>query len=150
VDKGRAVVNRLPGRWDGRGAWLAFGLLLLSVLPVSAQFGAQQQPGMIRQRGQQVQAADGFDQTGSVQEEKQLRLLNAERQRTMVADTDKLLRLAKELDSEVGAADTETLTPAQLRKLAEIEKLAHNVREKMSTSVRGTPVFGPPIIFPMH
>jgi hypothetical protein len=47
------------------------------------------------------------------------------------------------LNAEVGNANTDSLSPEQLRKLDQIEKLAHNVKEKMSTSVKGLTVFAP-------
>jgi ribosomal protein L11 len=65
-------------------------------------------------------------------------MLNADRQKTMVSDADKLLKLAAQLNAEISAANQGELTPAQLKKISEIEKLARKVREKMSTSVRGT------------
>jgi hypothetical protein len=55
----------------------------------------------------------------------------------MVADTDKLLKLAKELNEEIAHSNAGELSAAQLRKVAEIEKLAHGVRDKMVMSVRG-------------
>ena len=61
-----------------------------------------------------------------------MRALNVERQKQMVADTNKLLKLAKELNDEVAAANTGSFTPDQLRKIGEIEKLAHSVRERMA------------------
>ena len=64
--------------------------------------------------------------------EKRLRALNIERQKQLVADTNKLLKLAKELNEEVAASNTGTLTPEQLRKVAEIEKLARSVKERMA------------------
>ena len=75
----------------------------------------------------------------SAEVEKRLRALNAERQKSMVADTNKLLRLAHELQGEIDSTNPDALTPTQLRKVADIEKLAHSIKEKMSTSVRGTP-----------
>ena len=42
----------------------------------------------------------------------------------MVDDTDKLLKLVTELNSEISRTNTSTLTPEQLRRVAEIEKLA--------------------------
>ena len=72
--------------------------------------------------------------------ERRLRMLNADRQKTMVSDADKLLKLAGQLNVEVSTANQGELTPAQLKKISEIEKLARKVREKMSTSVRGTPM----------
>lgn len=60
--------------------------------------------------------------------------LNRERQKAIVSDTDKLLKLAGEFDLEVKNSDSEALTPAEERKLAMIEKLAKNVKDKMSYS----------------
>jgi hypothetical protein len=71
---------------------------------------------------------------------KQLQALNAERQKSMVSDTDKLLKLAKELNADVGS-NTEQLTQVELRKLADIEKLARNVKQKMSVSFVGGPAY---------
>lgn len=67
--------------------------------------------------------------------ERRLRQLNAVQHKSMVDDTDKLLKLVTELNSEISRTNTSTLTPEQLRRVAEIEKLAHNVKDKMRTSV---------------
>ncbi len=92
---------------------------------------------------------DGFSDSSPFEEAKRLRALNAERQKSLVADTEKLLRLVHELNEEIAANPADSLTPVQLRQVAEIEKLAHNVKEKMSTSVVSTPVFQQPL-FPVH
>lgn len=84
---------------------------------------------------------DEQDREDPFENEKRLRAMNADRQRSMVSDAGKLLRIAADLNAQVAAADSPSLTAAQLRQLAEIEKLAHSVKEKMSTSVRGIPVF---------
>jgi hypothetical protein len=83
--------------------------------------------------------------------ERRIRALNAERQKQIVADTDKLLKLARELNDEVAKANTGTLTMDELHKIADIEKLARNVRQKMTESV-GDPQTNipPPMIFPTH
>ena len=73
-----------------------------------------------------------------------LRSQNADRQKSLVSDTNKLLRLTNELNTEIARTSPDALSDAELRKLAEIEKLAHSVKEKMSTSVRGTPAFRGP------
>jgi hypothetical protein len=69
----------------------------------------------------------------------------------MVSDTDKLLKLAKELNEEVAAQNTGTLTSAEMRKIADIEKLARNVRQMM-TDGAGEPqsTIPPPIIYLNH
>lgn len=87
---------------------------------------------------------DDFPNGNSMEQEKMLRALNADRQKSMVADTNRLLRLVNELNAEIARNKPDALTSAQLHKVEEIEKLARSVREKMSTSVRGTPAFQPP------
>ena len=92
---------------------------------------------------------DDFD---SVMTEKRMRALNAERQKQMIADANKLLKLAKELNDEVARANQSSFTPDQLRKIAEIEKLAKNVRERMSAGVGETPslLTSPALVYPVH
>ena len=84
-----------------------------------------------------------------MQDERLLRALNADRQKSMVSDANRLLRLAKELNAEIARTNPDSLSLDQLRKMAEIEKLARNVKEKMSTSVRGMPGYVPSMQ-PMH
>jgi hypothetical protein len=83
--------------------------------------------------------------------ERRIRALNAERQKQIVADTDKLLKLARELNDEVAKANSGTLTADELHKIADIEKLARNVRQRMTEGV-GVPqiVTPPPMVFPTH
>jgi hypothetical protein len=96
--------------------------------------------------------ADNDDPFDSAMTERRLRALNSERQKQMVADTNKLLKLAKELNEEVASANEESFTPEQLRKIAEIEKLARNVRERMTTAVGQTPSLATPTTlgYPVH
>ena len=70
----------------------------------------------------------------------------------MVADTNKLLKLAKELNDEVAASNPGSLTPEQLHKIAEIEKLARSVKERMTAAVaRPQPAPATPgFIYPTH
>lgn len=70
---------------------------------------------------------------------KRIQWLNARRQKQLVSDTEKLLKLAQELNAEVGANDSDAMSPSEMRKVAEIAKLAKSVREKMSDSTIGAP-----------
>ena len=79
---------------------------------------------------------------------RQIQSLNAERQKSMVSDTDKLVRLAKELNAEVEKSNPEQLTQVELRKLADIEKLARSVKQKMSVSFVGGPAYQEPTMNP--
>jgi hypothetical protein len=81
----------------------------------------------------------------SIEYEKRLRALNEARQKSLVSDTGKLFKLVQELNAEIAAGHADELTPAQLRKVAEIEKLAHSVKAKMSTSVRGLAPYQVPV-----
>jgi hypothetical protein len=78
------------------------------------------------------------------------RALNDMRQKEIVSDTNKLLKLANELEAEIQKGNSDSLSPEQLHKLAMIEKLAHNVKEHMSTPVSGMPVYHPPSGPVMH
>jgi hypothetical protein len=79
-----------------------------------------------------------------VLEQKRLRAINVDRQKSLTADSEKLLKLARALNEEVEKTHPESLTPSQLRTVAEIEKLAHSVKEKMSYSFMGGPVLREP------
>jgi hypothetical protein len=89
-------------------------------------------------------SASRLDTIDPIQQERWQRGLNIERQKEMVSDTNKLLKLARELNTEISSSNSDSLTPAQLRKVAEIEKLAHSVKGKMSTSAQSTPEFALP------
>jgi len=56
---------------------------------------------------------------------------NDERQKRLESDTQRLLTLANQLKSEVGASGAESMTPEMLRQMDEIEKLAKSVKDKM-------------------
>jgi hypothetical protein len=71
--------------------------------------------------------------------EKRLKALNVDRQRSMVSDAEKLLALARQLDSEVASNPKDELTAEEARKVAEIEKLARSVKTKMAQSFAGGP-----------
>lgn len=70
---------------------------------------------------------------------KRMRMLNSERQKEIVSDTAKLLKLAREFNEEIAQSGVTSLTEAQLRRLAEIAKLAKNVRERMTYTLGSYP-----------
>lgn len=63
--------------------------------------------------------------------EQQEKLRNSDRQKRLVADTDKLLVLATDLKAQVDKTDKEILSVDVIKKADEIEKLAHSVKERM-------------------
>jgi hypothetical protein len=114
-------------------------------LPLGAQVDSVlmqiQQSAGLRQDG-----IDGIDNENPILEQKRLRALNAERQKSMVKDADKLLKLARELDEDVNRPTPGLYNQAEYSKAAEIEKLAHRVKDKMSNPVQGTQLF--PVVRP--
>ncbi|MGA3370585.1 MAG: hypothetical protein ABSC48_02370 [Terracidiphilus sp.] len=118
-------------------------MALLLVVPLSAQSRPTPPSLPTLPSGAPVGALEDRDipSLDPVERARQLRAFNAERQKSMVSDTNKLLKLARELDEEVNSTKPDSLTAAQLRKVAEIEKLARSVKEKMSASARGVPTF---------
>lgn len=130
---------------------LAVFLFLGMGQAVLAQAGSVQRPGLPQPIGQGVNddMSEAPGNMDPLHDERLLRAMNADRQKSLVADTNKLLRLVNELNAEIARTSPAALTADQLHRLQEIEKLAHNVKEKMSTSVRGLPAFQPPFQ-PVH
>ena len=124
----------------------AFGLGLLIGIPAAAQLPFPQIPsagnGKYSQHGSDGSTPFGDETTPTA---KRVLMLNAARQKSLVSDTEKLLRLAKELNDEMAGADSANMTDAQLRKVAEIGKLAKSVKEKMSFSTGAYPTFANPV-----
>lgn len=60
---------------------------------------------------------------------------NTERKRQIAEDSALLLKLATDLKAEVDKTDKDTLSIGVIRKADAIEKLAHNVKEKMKLTV---------------
>jgi hypothetical protein len=67
-------------------------------------------------------------------EQEQAKLRNTDRQRKLIADTQKLLSLATELKTDVDKSTRDTMSLDVIKKADEIEKLAHSVKEKMKGS----------------
>ena len=140
-------IARCPSkRLAAQAALLVLCLLLSGLQRTGAQnLPDQQHPVLPKSIGRAVSGnLDDNSNGNAADNERLLRTLNADRQKSMIADTNKLLRLVNELNAEVASTNPDSLTAAQLHKVAEIEKLAHNVKDKMSTSVRGTPAFQQP------
>lgn len=79
------------------------------------------------------------DDVDPAMQARRIKALNADRQKALVADTEKLVKLVAELNAEINGAPPSSLSDTQIKKLAEIEKLAHNIREKMSSTINGLP-----------
>ncbi len=119
-------------------------LALLLVLPCALARAQSDQTGTGQLSSHPLQSANGtIDPTASTDEEdpvaqqRQLRQLIVSLHKSMVSDTDKLIKLTTDLNAELSSTNPDALTPDQLKKVAAIEKLARNVKEAMKTSVQG-------------
>jgi coenzyme F420-reducing hydrogenase alpha subunit len=64
-------------------------------------------------------------------QQEQEKKMNKQRQEVLKRDTDKLLELANQLKEYVDKSNENTLSLDVIKKAGEIEKLAHDVKEKM-------------------
>ena len=90
----------------------------------------QQMPGMPTRPGIGANPGDP-DPIDPHRAEQQEKLRNNDRQKRLVADTDKLLALATDLKAQVDKSTKDTLSVDVIKKADEIEKLAHSVKERM-------------------
>lgn len=111
----------------------AYSLLCLLLLAAvcAAPVCSQQQPDLTPPGSHRREQNETEPRFRHDMEEKQKREQNEERQKKIKADTDRLLQLATELKQYVDKSNENTLSLEVVRKADEIEKLAHNVKEKM-------------------
>jgi hypothetical protein len=129
VDVSPAAV-RLPGL---RGA---LALVMLLVMPVAAQ-----SPGVPRVPNGHA-APDVSDSGMGIaarMEAKRVTQLNLIRQKSLIWDADRLLHLAQELNNDAAAGGTALSVAERMQKASEIQRLAKEVKEKMTYAV-GAPL----------
>jgi hypothetical protein len=116
-------------RGSGLGVRVLGMVLALSGLAVTPRAQQNTTPG------RPPMGADGLPSMGldlpPGQKEKQAKMQNEDRQKQLVADTDRLLQLATELHTDVEKTDKNVLSVDVIKKADEIEKLAHAVKAKM-------------------
>jgi len=133
---GKRTTVRDARRWVWTPA-VTLTLALLCSGGVSQQGAGQHPispPSVFQPQTQVPFGADG--PPVSLESEKRLNMINSARQKALVEDTNKLLALATQLNHEIAASNPGALSADQMRKVAEIEKLAHSVRDKMATPIR--------------
>ncbi len=117
------------------GSPQALALAAFLVLPAAAQSPGMppgQSGGHFGHQQPQPESETGID--GRI-EARRITQLNLLRQKSMVSDADKLLRLAQELDNDAKGSASGLSPTDRMRKAAEIERLAKEVKEKMTYSI---------------
>ena len=69
------------------------------------------------------------------EDERRLKLWKVWRQKKMTSDTAKLLKLASELNSELGKTGKDAPSMGDVRKAEQIEKLAKDIRDNMQATL---------------
>jgi hypothetical protein len=116
-----------------RGAlWLA----LLLAGPSGAQVRGTSPSLPTLPSGVPVGSRDDYDipKNDPSEEQRRLRAVNAQRQKRVASDASKILKLTNELNTEISRANPDSLTQAQLEKLAKIEKLARDLKTNMTAA----------------
>jgi hypothetical protein len=107
------------------------GAVLMVIASANVSGGQLQQIQSQHYPGQVHQPADLDPTTDPRRLEQQEEVRSTERQKRLVADTDKLLALATDLKQQVDKTNKNILSVDVIKKADEIEKLAHSVKERM-------------------
>jgi hypothetical protein len=100
--------------------------VLSFIVVTAAAAGAQNRPGP-----PSTQQGPPEDE-GTIRMKKDMaKKANTERHESLKRDTDRLLELAQQLKDQVDKSNENMLSLDVLKKAEEVEKLAHNVKEKM-------------------
>jgi hypothetical protein len=111
---------------------LALWSAVLLVLPLAAQTAAVPFGHSGGQPGNVEDAASGIE---TAMQAKRITQLNQIRQKSIVSDAEKLVRLAQELNDDANADGANLSQAERMRKASEIEKLAKSVKEKMTYAI---------------
>ena len=124
---------RWSWRWVSRSKAGPVLLLLLAgaVTGAAATQIAPQAPAGTVSRPAQPGFGDPHDPFSEQTASKMTHLREDERRKRLMADTAKLVALTNELKAEVDNTSRDELSLDVVRKATEIEKLAHDVRERM-------------------
>ncbi len=107
-------------------------LLALAPAPAGARQTAQEAPGYNHTHVPGVGPLEPDPAAGS-NSVKMAHLREDDRRKHLLADTAKLLQLSTELKDELDKTTKDQLSLDVVRKAAEIEKLAHDVKERMKS-----------------
>jgi len=126
---------RVRARWIG----VLAGLTVIAIAPTVSRGQSQRDPGF-RYPPSVTRMPDANAQNeinGRQTEKENFDAANAARKKQIADDSAKLLKLATELKAEIDKTNKDTLSLNVIRKAEEIEKLAHDVKEKMMVTVGG-------------
>jgi hypothetical protein len=132
-----------PARWSSGFRWARAFVCLTSLATLtgialnSAQSSAPRPitPTLPPAINSAPDPKDQLDMRQAHNRQQNFAAANAERKKQIGDDSAKLLKLAVDLKAEVDKTAKDTLSLSVIRKADEIEKLAHDVKEKMKLTV---------------
>ncbi len=120
------------------GAWLGIllGLAAVAIMPrVGGGLMQNTYPHLPPELNRVPDSNQANDINSQQAKNKNFEAANAARRKLISDDTAKLLKLATDLKTEVDKTNQDTLSLGVIHKAEEIEKLAHDVKEKMKLTV---------------
>jgi len=118
-----------------RSRSLLISFVLLSAACCAVPAYAQVAPGSPNPNVPGVAPSFGDSSPDAAMAAKMSKERNADRQKTIVSETNQLLDLAKQLKDAVDKSDKDQLSLQVVRKAEEIEKLAKDVKSKMRDGI---------------
>jgi hypothetical protein len=107
------------------------GVFLVVGSSAKVSGGQMQIPGFPDTLPQQMPGHRTQDAADGKRGQELAKMRNEDRQKRLVADTERLLALAADLKAQVDQSAADSLSEDGMKKVEEIEKLAHSVKERM-------------------
>jgi hypothetical protein len=135
------------GRWAAkpfrlRGWQMFAGISVLAFLACSAQSTKQaptslnpDKPYLLPEANRLPDVNQQMEMREQQNKTQNYTAANVERRKQIADDSTRLLKLATDLKAEVDKTSKDTLSLSVIRRADEIERLAHNVKEKMKLTV---------------
>jgi hypothetical protein len=127
--------SRKPFRWGGVASVLVVVGALGATYDLSSQTTNPNKPILLPEANRPPDKNAQMTMREQQEKKTSFEAANVERKRQISDDSAKLLKLASDLKSEVDKTSKDTLSLGVIRKADEIEKLAHNVKEKMKLTM---------------
>jgi hypothetical protein len=134
TDLSSSAAGRAGFRWGRTVALLAAAVVCAGAAEPGQQDASPINRGYLVSQTNQTPSANGQTQTRGQANADQNLTPNIDRKKQIGDASAKLLELATELKTEVDKTNKDTLSLGVIRKADEIEKLAHNAKEKMKLS----------------
>jgi ssDNA-binding replication factor A large subunit len=128
-------LSSTPSRWQGR-RFLAYLVVpaALTAAVLQAQSpppGDPNKPYLLPEANRLPDVNDQMEMREALTKRQNFAAANAERKKQIADDSARLIKLTEELKAEASKTDKDMLSLNVIRMADEIERMAHNIKEKM-------------------